>query len=266
MTRDTHRQLASIIGSLALGAVAMYAFDPDKGRGRRAVARDKAYSLMLDTRHAAAATRRDVAHRLEGLQARARRMWTTGPTADDLKVIERVRARIGRMVAHPHAIQVGALGGRVTLSGPVLEHEAAALVASTRSVWGVHSVENLLVIHDDPASVPSLQDGGDADPPASHERWTPALRAAALSGGLLLALLGIRQRSLTGVAMMTAAAGLGVRSITDRSFAALLASWREDEPTAADTNPEVTSDDEPLIQAALGPDDDEDGDPGRALH
>ena len=66
--------------------------------------------------------------------------------------------------------------------------------------------------------------------------------------------------------MMTAAAGLGVRSITNRSFAALLASWREDEPTAAETNPEVTSDDEPLIQAALGPDDDEDGDPGRALH
>ena len=265
MTRDTHRQLASIIGSLALGAVAMYAFDPDKGRGRRAVARDKAYSLMLDTRHAAAATRRDVAHRLEGLQARARRMWTTGPSADDLKVIERVRARIGRMVAHPHAIQVGALGGRVTLSGPVLAHEAAGLVASARSVWGVHSVEDLLVIHDHPESIPSLQDGANPPTSAPDERWTPALRAAALSGGLLLALLGIRQRSLTGVAMMVAGAGLGVRGITNRSFAGLVASWRNDTP-AEEIVSDDASDDEPLIEAVLGPEDDEDGDAGRALH
>jgi hypothetical protein len=73
MANGTQRGLASIIGSVALGAVAMYAFDPDKGRRRRALARDKAYSLLLDTRHAAGATRRDVAHRLDGLQAGCRR-------------------------------------------------------------------------------------------------------------------------------------------------------------------------------------------------
>ena len=104
MANGTQRGLASIIGSVALGAVAMYAFDPDKGRRRRALARDKAYSLLLDTRHAAGATRRDVAHRLDGLQARARRLFSAEPTADDLQLIERVRARIGRMVAHPHAL------------------------------------------------------------------------------------------------------------------------------------------------------------------
>src|SRR3954470_6062715 len=123
MAHGTHRGLVSIVGSIALGAIAMYAFDPDKGRRRRALARDKAYSLLLDTRHAAGATKRDVAHRLEGLQARARRLWTTHPSDDDLQLIERVRARMGRMVSHPHALQVGALRGRVTVSGPVLAHE-----------------------------------------------------------------------------------------------------------------------------------------------
>src|SRR6476660_7871112 len=108
MAHDTRitSGLTSIVASVALGAIAMYAFDPDKGRRRRALARDKAVSVLLDTRHAAGATRRDVTHRLLGLRARALRLWTRQPTTDDLQLIERVRARMGRMVSHPHAIQV----------------------------------------------------------------------------------------------------------------------------------------------------------------
>jgi hypothetical protein len=222
MANGRHRGLASIIGSVALGAVAMYAFDPDKGRRRRALARDKAYSLLLDTRHAAGATRRDVAHRLDGLQARARRLWSAQPTADDLQVIERVRARMGRMVAHPHALQVGALGGRVTLSGPVLAHEKAPLLTAVRGVWGVDGVEDLLVVHDHPESIPSLQ--GGIDPLASHphDHWPPALRAAALSGGVLVALFGARQRSLAGAAIVAAGIALGLRGVSNRPLASLL--------------------------------------------
>ena len=52
----------------------MYVLDPDKGKRRRAIARDKARSLMLDTRDAIGVTRRDVAHRVQGLRARARRL------------------------------------------------------------------------------------------------------------------------------------------------------------------------------------------------
>ena len=170
----------SIVAGAALGAIAMYAFDPDKGRRRRALARDKAVSVLLDTRHAAGATRRDVAHRLEGLRARALRLWTRQPTTDDLQLIERVRARMGRMVSHPHAIQVGAFGARVTLSGPILAHEAAPLLAAVRTVWGVRSVEDLLVVHDHPESVPSLQ--GGIDPFAAAR----SLAAGAARGGAVL--------------------------------------------------------------------------------
>lgn len=261
----THHRLASIIGSVALGAVAMYAFDPDKGRRRRALARDKAYSLMLDTRHAAGATKRDVAHRLDGLQARARRLWTTRPTADDLQLIERVRARLGRMVSHPHALQVGALRGRVTVSGPVLAHEKASLLAAVRTVWGVRGVEDQLVVHDHPESIPSLQGGSDPFAVHPHEHWPPALRATALSGGVLIALFGARQRSLAGMAMAAAGIALALRGVSNRS----LASWLE-RPSHGPAMPRdhtvdaASPDDNARDDAARAPADG--SNPGRALH
>lgn len=265
MPDDTrmHHGIAGIIGSLALGAIAMYAFDPDKGRRRRALARDKAYSLLIDTRHAAGVTRRDVAHRIEGLHARARRLWTTRPTADDLQLIERVRARMGRMVSHPHAIQVGALHGRVTLSGPILAHEAPSLVAAVRTVWGVHGVEDLLVVHDHPESIPSLQGGIDPLASQPHEHWPPALRAAALSSGVLLVLTGARQRSLGGLVVAGAGIALALRGVTNRSLAQL---WR---PTTFDTTQgEALPADAPSVRANSGDDKPaaDGGSPGSALH
>jgi len=38
--------LAAILRAAALSAGAMYLFDPDRGRRRRAIARDKARSMM----------------------------------------------------------------------------------------------------------------------------------------------------------------------------------------------------------------------------
>ncbi len=210
-----YNRWSGIIGSIALGAVAMYAFDPDKGRRRRAVARDKAYALMLDTRHVAGATTRDVAHRLDGLHARVRRLWTQAPTADDLQVIERVRARMGRAVSHPHAIQVGALQGRVTLSGPVLAHEVVPLVAAVRSVWGVRHVENMLVVHEHPDSVPSLQGASGAHDTQRRDRWPPALRAAALCAGVLVALAGARRRSVAGSLVAAGGVLLALGGVTN---------------------------------------------------
>ena len=254
MTHDVRmdRGWAGIVASVALGAIAMYAFDPDKGRRRRALARDKAVSVLLDTRHAAGATRRDVTHRLEGLRARTRRLWRRRPTSDDLQLIERVRARMGRLVTHPHAIQVGAHKGRVTLSGPILAREVAPLLASIRTVWGVDRVDNLLVAHAHPESIPSLQ--GGAAPMSTHEHWPPALRAAALSSGVLIALYGLRQRTPTGWLLAGVGAALGVRGVANRSLASVggayvrrtkmpMSSERPNAPASADTVTDSATDD-----------------------
>ncbi len=145
-----------IIGA-ALGATVMYLLDPDKGRRRRAIARDKARSVLTHAQERAAKSARDLGHRVEGVRARARQAFERAPAPDDLVLIERVRSRIGRVVSHPHAIQIGARDGRVTLSGPILTGEVQALLDAVRSVPGVSDIDEHLDAHETPGSVPSLQ-------------------------------------------------------------------------------------------------------------
>ncbi|HLX27445.1 MAG TPA: BON domain-containing protein [Casimicrobiaceae bacterium] len=210
-----------VIGGAALGVVAMYMFDPDRGRRRRAIVGDKAYSIVSDARQALGAAGRDAAHRIEGLRARARHLLTDAPVPDDLQLIERVRARIGRLVSHPHAIQVGANHGRVTLSGPVLAHEVTRLCDAIRSVWGVTSVENRLVVYDSSESISSLQGGGAERTHRAFERWTPAAQAAAIMGGAAMTICGLRASSIAGVALVGAGVALIVRGAANRPLVRL---------------------------------------------
>jgi len=207
------RLLSAVVVSIALGALAMYVLDPDKGRRRRAIARDKTRRLVVNTQRLVRVATRDTEHRLQGLRAQARQLLQRRreAAADDLLVIERVRARLGRVVSHPHAIQVGARNGRVTLSGPILAEEAMRLVNAVRGVWGVEHVENRLVVHDHPELVPSLQGGvrRGARPVLLQDNWAPMLRLAALLGGAAIALYGARNRTLflTGAGLGLAARG-----------------------------------------------------------
>lgn len=65
-----------ILGGVALGALTMFLLDPDKGRRRRALARDKMYSAAIRTGKRIDAKSRDVANRAKGLRAEARHMWS----------------------------------------------------------------------------------------------------------------------------------------------------------------------------------------------
>jgi hypothetical protein len=195
----------------------MYMLDPDRGRRRRAIVGDKATSLALDTQRALRAASRDAAHRIEGLRARARHLLTDQPVPDDLQLIERVRARMGRLVSHPHAIQVGANRGRVTLSGPVLAHEVDRLLDAVRSVWGVSSLDNKLVVHDHADSISSLQGSGQSPPPQTgYDYWTPTARGAAIIAGSGLSLVGLSSRSLVGLLVAVGGAALAVRGATNQ--------------------------------------------------
>ena len=221
---DNHHEWTAIAAAAALGVVAMYMLDPDKGRRRRALIGDKAYSVVSDARQALGAATRDAAHRIDGLRARARRLVSDTPIPDDLQLIERVRARMGRLVSHPHAIQVGAYNGRVTLSGPVLAHEVARLLDAVRSVWGVSSIENRLVVYDSAESISSLQGGtSERTPPSAfaRERWAPAVQGAAILGGGFLTLFGVRDRSLVGIALAGGGLALLLRGATNRPLAQL---------------------------------------------
>ena len=66
--------LSAIVRAASLGAAAMYFLDPERGRRRRAVAQDKARSLVRRSERFLDSAKRDAQNRVQGLQARAARM------------------------------------------------------------------------------------------------------------------------------------------------------------------------------------------------
>lgn len=62
-----------VLGALALGALAMYLLDPQQGNRRRAVVRDKLYSVSRKSKLRAQAKSRDLANRAKGVVYEARR-------------------------------------------------------------------------------------------------------------------------------------------------------------------------------------------------
>lgn len=216
------RVAGMVATSAALGAAAMYVFDPNKGRRRRAVFRDKTRRSLVQVAHLVRVSARDIGHRAQGFRAIARRLFNGNGTTDDLVLIERVRAKMGRVVSHPHAIQIGARNGRVTLSGPILPGEAPPLLATVRSVSGVTSVEDHLVVYDRPQSIPSLQGSGRRGrPDNAHHEWAPLWRILAVLGGGALVVCALRSQGAARIAFAAAGIGLTARGATNVSLSRL---------------------------------------------
>jgi hypothetical protein len=121
----------------------MYFLDPDRGRRRRAVVRDRFAHAANTSSDALGSLGRDLSHRAAGVLARARGVLSRRPVDDDV-LIERVRAKLGRVVSHPHAIAVNATGGSVRLRGSILDSELPRLMRAIGRVRGVRGVEHEL--------------------------------------------------------------------------------------------------------------------------
>jgi hypothetical protein len=159
-----NKQQWTLLGGVGLGAGLMFLLDPDKGRRRRALLRDKTKHSLHLAEGTLRKTSRDLGNRTRGLAARVRSRLHREQVQND--VLEaRVRAHLGRAVSHPGAIEVRAEDGRMILSGPVLADEIDDLLSAARRVRGVRAVENRLEVHAEPGDVPALQ-GGPARPPA----------------------------------------------------------------------------------------------------
>jgi len=221
---------SSIANSLAIGAVClgvgagmMYLFDPNRGRTRRAIARDKAASLYSASGEAVARTTQDLRNRATGVAASARSVWKSEPVSDE-KLVARVRSKMGRYVSHPHAVHVEANNGNITLSGSILAHEAGNFLKCVRGIPGVQSVDDRLEVHGSAGSNPNLQ--GEGGRTGEHwdfmnRNWSPATRvmASAVGGGMLL--YGIKSRSKIGKATSALGLGLLTRGITNREMSEL---------------------------------------------
>ncbi len=206
---------------VGLGAGLMYFFDRDRGKRRRALARDKAVRLLHWTRSGFQKAVRDAENRAHGIAAGARSIVTSHEPVSDEVLAARVRSRIGRIVSHPRAIDVIVQQGRVTLRGPILSREVDHLLDVVRGVDGVQEVINQLEPHERPENIPSLQ-GGVGRPGERWElmqtNWTPAIRllVGALGGGL--AAYSLKKRDLLSFPAGIVGAGMIARATTNKGL------------------------------------------------
>lgn len=221
MNRDlaaNQSRMTWIIGSAALGALAMYLSDPERGRNRRALAANRIRSAATRTGDVFDVASRDLGNRIQGIRAQANRMLARNNIAvDDRVLTARVRQKLGRVVSHPHAIDIVAQQGCITLSGPVLAHEKQQLLDMVRNVHGVSRLEDQLETHEQVGGISSLQGGGKSIS-AARESWSPALRAAALIGGGALGAYGMARRTPASALLATAGLALMARSISNMPF------------------------------------------------
>ena len=115
------RLIGAALGLVGLGAGAYFLFEPSGGPRRRRMLGDRAQGLAAQTK------------------ARFRH-----EKVEDAVLVERVRSKMGHVVTNAHPLEVEADQGVVTLRGPVPPAEAEALLAVTRAVPGVASVEDQL--------------------------------------------------------------------------------------------------------------------------
>lgn len=201
----------AIIGGIGLGAGLMYLMDPNSGRRRRAMIRDKAFHLLHESEDAMLVAARDLNNRAHGLAARAKSALTKDGAGDEV-IVERIRAKLGRYVSHPHAIEVKCDDGMVTVAGLILADEVDGMLRAVLGVRGVKDVINWLEVHETPGNVPALQGGrprqGEA-PEFMQRQWSPAAKLlAGTVGGVAIAGLSLCARRCSCMAAENETNGL----------------------------------------------------------
>jgi hypothetical protein len=207
-----------VIGA-ALGGAAMYLLDPQQGKRRRALLRDRAASAQSDLRHFVEEGKRDLANRASDIGTRARAVFVQR-RAEDREIAERVRTKMGRYALHPDSIEVDVHGGYLTLSGPILSHEHADLIDAVRNVDGVKDVVDRLGVYETAEGISETQ--GER----SRDDWAPGTRMLAGTAGAALALLALRGGA-RGVLYAAAGALLLMRSATNQPLTRAISASRE---------------------------------------
>jgi hypothetical protein len=220
------REPSSAFTWVALGAaVTMYLLDPDRGRRRRSLVRDKIVHLTRVGVQGALRGRWKLLRQARGVRIRVRAKLRPAEPVSDEVLAERTRAKMGVVVTHAHAIKVNVHNGVVTLSGPILRREAKALTRRVKRLDGVHGLVDHLERHSSVNGVPALQ----GSVPRRKRRaswqgeWRPVLQFVASAAGLGLAGIGFsrRYRSVTA-----AGAAVFLGSITKMPLDNILESVR----------------------------------------
>lgn len=137
------KSLLRIATAFAAGAFAMYYMDPEDGRRRRALVRDRGIAAGHDAEHLARGKSRHARDHMRGMMARTREHLSRAPIDDD-QLHDRIRARLGRLVGHSGEVKVDVHEGQVVLRGSAPAREIEDLVQTLASMRGVREIDNRL--------------------------------------------------------------------------------------------------------------------------
>ncbi len=219
-----------LIGAAALGGAAMYYFDPNTGRRRRALVRDKAIKASSNVREFVDDGTRDLKNRGAALTGRMKSVIKRRNATDDV-LAERVRSKMGRHVGHPGAIEVSANDGQVSLTGSILAHEHDGLIEAISTVPGVKDIIDQMGVYQTAEGISELQGeprGGRGSAPQS---WAPGTRLIGSAAGTTLTLYALaRSNRLAGFVALATGIGLIARSVSNSSLLRLVGLEPRDRP------------------------------------
>ncbi|MEO5970991.1 MAG: SRPBCC family protein [Bdellovibrionia bacterium] len=213
-----NNRMFNSLAAFGLGAGFMYFFDPERTRKRRALARDQASHLAHASANMMKVGGQDLLNRTKGILTEVRSsLFEEHEVMDDV-VKDRVRSKMGRVISHPHAIEVSSHNGHVTLRGLILNNEVESLLSMVPKIKGVKGVTNELETHSTDEDIPALQGGN----PRKRERreifqahWTPTTRLFVGLGGATLGIYGLARKGVPRAVMSGAGMLALARSITN---------------------------------------------------
>jgi osmotically-inducible protein OsmY len=124
----------------------MYFFDPDRGEGRRAMARDRFDGVMRRGKLNIERQARYREGQVEGLMHQVKTRGQEGPVVDDIALKDRVESEVfGRRGFPKGKVNVEVVKGRARLDGELdSESEIDEVIDEVRSVPGVREIESYL--------------------------------------------------------------------------------------------------------------------------
>jgi len=125
--------------AFAAGAAVMYYLDPQAGRRRRALVRDKSAAVGHDVKEAARSRTRRAVNHVRGAAARTRAQLSNEFVDDDV-LRDRVRSKLGHLVDAPIDVEVH--DGRVVLIGNLTARGFDELIATISTLPGVQNVDS----------------------------------------------------------------------------------------------------------------------------
>jgi osmotically-inducible protein OsmY len=139
--------MRKVLGLVGLGAALTYFFDPEQGRRRRAMTRDRSVAFFRRRMRKTERLGRSASAQAEGLVEKAKHLEEEPkPQPDDVTLTRKVETEIFRDADIPKGqINVNAENGKIYLRGEVGQPELIEdLEKRARKVQGVQEVENLL--------------------------------------------------------------------------------------------------------------------------